>query len=192
MDNLQFWLYVIIGVIYLISQVRKKAKSQAPQPKPSTRRPDPETTMFKPQSQPQQQSTAPKPISFEDLLREITEGKTTSAEPVEQPYKTEPEYVDYDDNLEDEEDTYQPVIPDYQKTDPIYKQYEQAKAYDYASNSLEESLKLEDVNMRFGRFTEFDAVKQRGMLEEYTQDLRNPDGFKKAIILSEILNRKHF
>jgi AAA15 family ATPase/GTPase len=29
-------------------------------------------------------------------------------------------------------------------------------------------------------------------LDEYTRDLRDPEGFKKAVILSEILNRRHF
>ncbi|HRJ28395.1 MAG TPA: hypothetical protein PLV21_11255 [Cyclobacteriaceae bacterium] len=188
MDNLQFWLYVIIGVIYLITQVRKKAKEQAPPQRP-VKRQEATTPQFRPE--PQSQTTTPKPISFEDLLREITEAKAPKTEVPYEPYK-QPEYVDYDDDVADEEETYEPVVTDYRKTDPIYKKYEDAKAYDYAGSSLEQTLKLENVDMRFGRFNEFESEKSRNLLEEYTQDLRDPDGFKKAVILSEILTTKHF
>lgn len=190
MDNLQFWLYVIIGVIYLITQVRKKAREQAPPPKRPAQRQQPASPQFKPE--PQQSS--PKPISFEDLLREITEAKNPKQEepPTYAPYK-QPEYVDNDDDVEDEEDEYKPVIPDYRNTDPIYKQYEEAKIHDYSRDSLEESLKLENVAMKYGRFTEFESGQQgTSVLQGYVDDLRDPEGFKKAIIMSEILNRKHF
>jgi len=189
MDNLQFWLYVIIGIIYLITQVRKKAKEQAPPPQRPVQRQE-TTPQFRPETQSQQPTQ--KPISFEDLLREITEAKAPpQSVPQYEPYK-QPEYVDYDDDVVDEEEAYEPVVTDYRKTDPIYKKYEDAKAYDYTSNSLEDTLKLENVDMRFGRFNEFESQKNRNLLEEYTKDLRDPDGFKKAVILSEILNAKHF
>lgn len=189
MDNLQFWLYVIIGIIYLITQVRKKAKEQAPPPQRPVQRNEATTPQLRPETQSQQPTQ--KPISFEDLLREITEAKAPQSAPQYEPYK-QPEYVDYDDDIVDEEEAYEPVITDYRKTDPIYKKYEDAKAYDYASNSLEDTLKLENVDMRFGRFNEFESQKSRNLLEEYTKDLRDPDGFKKAVILTEILSTKHF
>lgn len=189
MDNLQFWLYVIIGVIYLITQVRKKAKEQVPPPKRPVKRKEATTPQLRPE--PHAQTTTQKPISFEDLLREITEAKAPKTEPQYETYQ-QPEYVDYDDEVVDEEEAYEQVVPDYRKTDPIYKKYEDAKAYDYASNLLEQTMRLDDVDMKFGRFNEFESEKGRNLLEEYTQDLRDPDGFKKAVILTEILNTKHF
>jgi hypothetical protein len=202
MDSLQFWLYVIIGVIYLISQVRKKSREQMPQGKPVSK-PAPKTapktqtttTSWKSERTSTESAPSQKPMTFEELLREITEGKTAK-EPTYEPYK-QPEYVDYDDEVVDEEEVLQEeakeeVLVDYRKSDSIYKQFEDAKNYDYAANSLENTWKLENVDMKFGKFKEFEADSQRNLLDEYTRDLRDPDGFKKAVILSEILNRRHF
>jgi hypothetical protein len=193
MDSLQFWLYVIIGVIYLISQVRKKSREQAPQGKPVSPKTE-TTTTWKPEATAE---TAPtqKPMTFVELLREITEGKTAKG-PAYEPQK-ETEYVNYDEETLSkeevfEEEAHEEVLVDYRKTDPIYKQFEEAKHYDYAANALENTWKLEDVDMKFGKFKEFEAERQRNLLDEYTRDLRDPEGFKKAVILSEILNRRHF
>lgn len=198
MDSLQFWLYVIIGVIYLISQVRKKSREAKPESRPAEKpvvKTETPSTRWKTEPTASQPSTTQKPMTFEELLREITEGKTAK-EPTYEPYK-QPEYVDYDDEVVDEEEVLQEeaqeeVLVDYRKTDSIYKQFEDAKNYDYAANALENTWKLENVDMKFGKFKEFEGERQRNLLDEYTRDLRDPDGFKKALILSEILNRRHF
>jgi hypothetical protein len=189
MDNLQFWLYVIIGVIYLITQVRKKSKEQSLPPKtPVSREKEIETPRWK-TTAPSTQA-APKTISFEDLLREITEAKIPKSEPDYQP-NTASEYTNYDDDIQAESIDYEEEVT-YTYNDPIYKQYEEAKSRDYSSLSLEESMKLENVNMEYGRFKEFESTTNVNLLEQYAQELRDPQGFKKAIILSEILNTKHF
>lgn len=198
MDSLQFWLYVIIGVIYLISQVRKKSREQMPQGKPAskpTSQAGTPTTPWKSETTSTQPASSQKPMTFEELLREITEGKASKEPTYEEPYK-QPEYIDYDDDIEDEEEAVLEesrgeTFTDYRQTD-TFKLFEDAKNYDYEANSLENTLKLESVDMRFGKFKEFETENQRNLLEEYTADLRDPDGFKKAVILSEILNRRHF
>jgi hypothetical protein len=53
-------------------------------------------------------------------------------------------------------------------------------------------MNLSDVNTSFGKFKEFEVKTERNILTEYTKDLRDPKGFKKALVLSEVLNRKHF
>lgn len=192
MDNIQFWLYVIVAVIYLISAARKKAKKQnQPEDFPeTTTRP---TARQYDEPAPTQR---PKPVTFEELLREITEGKLATPPPVterspeySQP-KPQPEYVDYDDEIEDEEKSLEEVTAvDEERTTKIY---EEAKKLAFYRPSLEETLKVQDVNTTYGKFAAFEAKQDTNLLLEYTKDLRDPKGFKKALILSEILNRKHF
>ncbi|MBX2966141.1 MAG: hypothetical protein KF845_08350 [Cyclobacteriaceae bacterium] len=193
MDSLQFWLYIIIGAIYVISQIRKKAREaqsgQKPASKPVQKAETTTTTTTWKQHPPTtaEPVTTQKPMTFEELLREITQAKAP-AETTYEPYQ-ETEYADYE--VEGTEVLQEKPVTSYQQ-DPVYKQFQEAKQYDYAANPLEDTLKLEDVDMKYGKFREFEAEARGSLLDEYTRDLRDPDGFKKAVILSEILNRRHF
>jgi len=167
MDRFQFWLYVIIGVVYFISRMRKKQKdlgkgSQIEGPPPT-------------------KNTVPKALSFEDLLREITQGKSQPAADT---------VVDYDDNLEDEEQDLEDVEYDYRKEDKVFETYENAKQQAFLRPSLEETIKLSDTAVGFGKFKEFDGAKGRNLAAEYLKDFRNPASLKKAVVLAEILKTK--
>lgn len=185
MDDLQFWLYVIIGVIYLLTQIRKKAKQGAPRQAPQPRKPV--TTQWK------QETATPaetqKPMSFEDLLREITEAKTVSKTP--QYEEPEPEYVDYDDFAEEDKTVLTETDTDYSDT-KTYREFEEAKFKDYTRGTLEDTLKLENVKVEFGKFKEFAAQERVNLLELYTRDLQDPNGLKKAFVLSEVLQPRYF
>lgn len=176
--------YIVLGLIYFIVNALKKKK------------PENEPGPDRPQSRPQ--TNKPQPVTFEDLLREITEGKQPEKFP-ESPInqqKTEyrqphpkPAYVDYDDDLEEEERSLEKTSFDDERSN---KAYEEAKRMAFNRPSLEETLKLDQVNTTFGRFKEFEKKQNSGVLFDYVKDLRDPKGFKKALILSEVLNRKHF
>lgn len=177
-------IYLIIGIIYfLFNRLKKKA-------------PEDEQEMETPPGQ-SPESTSPRPMSFEELLREITEGKqqqnqpppVREREPDYRPVPAQPAYIDYDDDIEAEEKSLEKVSFDEERTNKVY---EDAKKMAFNRPSLEESLKLADVNTTYGKFSEFDRKAEPNLLLEYTKDLRDPKGFKKALILSEILNRKHF
>jgi hypothetical protein len=192
MDDFQFWLYVIIGVIYLISQVRKKSKAgqelppERPQPRQKTK---PQTSW---KSEEVSSAPSPKPITFEELLKEITASKEKPVAETQSYEEYQPEYEDYDDRVEDEiKDIEEEAVTNPQKNS-IYQQFEEAKYKDYTKDTLEESLKLANVNMKYGRFKEFESSKEVNLLEAYASDLRNPEGLKKAFVLSEIFNRKEF
>jgi hypothetical protein len=190
MDNLQFWLYVIIGVIYLITQVRKKSKEQSlPPQSPAPRTEVSQTPRWK--SEPQTSSPAPKTISFEDLLREITEAKSPKSEPEYKPYSV-PEYTNYDDEIPEEGIDSAGEEVTYTYNDPMYKEYEEGKSRDYAFESLENTRKLENVKMDYGRFRQFETASNVNLLDLYTRELRDPEGFKKAVILTEVLKPKYF
>lgn len=177
--------YIILGIVYFIFNALKKKK------------PEQEQGSDLPQSRPQ--TNKPQPVTFEELLREITEGKsqkfpespvspqkTEYRPPVTRPAQT---FIDYDDDLEAEEKSLERTNFDDERSN---KAYEEAKRMAFNRPSLEETLKLDQVNTAFGRFKEFEKKQDSGVLTEYIKDLRDPKGFKKALILSEVLNRKHF
>ncbi len=173
MDDFKVIIWIIIGIIYLLSRARKKDATSAPRQRQSRRTED---------SQPDQPRPAPK--TFEELLREIEGAKQPRRpEPI-----TEPDVVDYDENLGPEEQNLEEVTPSYKRPDEeIYKVYESAKAQAFARPSLEETVKLEDTIVRFKQFKGYEKEVRRNVLQEYVQELRHPEGFKKAFILSEIL-----
>ncbi len=178
--DIQFWIYIIIIVITLIARSSKK--------KP---------TSFDPGSD-VDNTPQNKPISFEDLLREIQSAKTPakpvaappSYKPVLEERKYESDYEDYDDNLE-EEVTQKPVIYDTHQDDVIYDTYEKAKMAAFERPSLEESMKVEDTKVTFGQFKEYNSrVQQNSVASQLRKELASKQSFKRAFLLSEVLNRK--
>ncbi len=187
MDNFQFWLYIIIAVIYVISRALKKGKEQAPQGQPGET--DVET--------PSNEGEIPKQLTFEELLREITESRQPKpkAQPVLRPVqkvtpKPEPSFVDYDDDLNEEAEELEDVNYEYEKQDRTFDIYEKAKKEAFLRPSLEETLYKEKKEIDYSRFKEFSITRRNTLLDEYVKELRTPSGFKKAVVLSEILNRR--
>ena len=177
MDDYKIWFYLILGIIYVLSKALKKPKGQ------STSNPD--STY----SETSQREPAEKPLSFEELLREITEGKKPASQPAQKPLPTT-QYVDYDDDIPDEEQDLEDINYDYKNEDKIYETYEKAKKEAFNRPSLEETLKLQPMS-EFGRFKEFEDNEKNTVLSEYSEAFNDPEGVKKAFVLSEIFNRKY-
>lgn len=165
--------YLLIGIGYaLYSWLTRKRQ---PQPDMDAEPPVP------------QRGTTPKQITFEELLREITQAKQESQQPAPQ----EVSVLDYDDEIEDDYEDLEEA--ELKRERPLYyEDYEKAKSMAFERPSLEETIKLEDVKVKFDRFSVFEQQQTRNLLEEYAGELRNPEGLKKAFVLSEILNRKYF
>lgn len=181
--DFQFWLYVIIGVIYFLSRVLKK---QVP---PPGKEGDGKVTERVPEQR-NTQSTGPKPMTFEDLLREITEAKQAHRPAYEPESRTET-VIDYDDDIADEEQDLETIAPEYTTDDTRSNEvYEEARRQAFMRPSLEETMNVRDTEVSFGKFKGFEQEQQRNLLEEYTKDFQDPEGLKKAIVMSEILNRK--
>jgi cell pole-organizing protein PopZ len=180
MDNIQFWIYAIIIVVSILSRLLKKKPVDQASPY------EPRNTVGQEPSQ--------KPISFEDLLREIQASKAPERKPVVQKtieYK-DPEYEveDYDDEIEEEvvvAEKKRYRDPEPSKTFDIY---EKAKQAAFNRPSLEETMKVEDTVVKFGQFKGYQQDTEVNVLAEYVKDLQSPESFKKAFILSEVLNRK--
>jgi hypothetical protein len=173
MDNLQIWIYVILGIVYLIGKARKKPEQP---PVQQRRQRGGEFT----------EQVGPKPLTFEDLLREITEAKEVETKPVLRPAQ---ELQDYDDELVEETE---PERPDYDfRKQETYKTFEQSKYEAFNRLSYEETMKLEDTDMKFGKFQAFEEEKGPSMAAKVAMDFADMDKVKRAFIMSEIFNRKY-
>jgi hypothetical protein len=172
--DLQFWIYVAIVVLSILAQARKKKKQQEEQNLPGP-------TSESPQ--------APKPISFEDLLREIQQSKQPEPAPkVPQPsYPQYDEVVNYDGDLEAEEKSLEQPAPAYANS---YEIYEKAKADAFSRPSLEETMKVEDTDVQFGQFEKYKKVKETVPATSFAETFQDFDQFKRAFVMAEILKPK--
>jgi hypothetical protein len=51
-------------------------------------------------------------------------------------------------------------------------------------------MKLNDTDTSFGRFKEFDQQRPKNLVEVYLTDFKDPQGLRKAVVMSEILKTK--
>jgi len=179
-----FWFYIFLAVVYLVTRALKKAGEprEVGTPPPGRARSEERTT-----GQPQRQMT------FEELLREITEAKQPKQQstPPRRYEEVEPQqtYVDYDDQIGEEEQSLEEV--DYSPEQRVYREYEEGKRIAFQRPSLEETMALEAKTrqVEYGKFKEFEVEEERPVLERYL-DIDDPEGWKKAVVMSEILNRR--
>ena len=127
--------------------------------------------------------------AFEELLREMEKQKRLQSVPAPAKGTEPPKKTGTSGTLLDT------VIPDYQDDDTVKSYNEGVKsAFNYKSLedtvSLEESLKLSDVKPMYKKFEEYSAESEVSLAAQYADDLRHPQGLGKAIVLSEILNRR--
>lgn len=168
MEDFSFWWYIIAAVIYFLT--RGKKKKEQPTSRPGTERNPPQTQQ---------------PKSFEELLREITEGpREESPEPVRQePVVIKPEPV---------------KEPETQRLEGERRAF----ADDESKRVYEESIKMaEGADIAFEPDEHFKAprlFKGSEQEDEETTSLADElrEGFdmdeaKKAVIYAEILNRRY-
>ncbi|MFM7487593.1 MAG: hypothetical protein ACKO13_11835 [Cytophagales bacterium] len=174
-DSPSFWIWLIIVVISFFAQRKKKQT-------PSV---DRDSAPMGPES---------KPISFEDLLKEIEASKNPQQTIFqEQKTKSQPVANDTDDDDELLEEAQGQERVDYKKRDEdtTFDVYEKAKQAAFNRPSLEETMKVEDTEVKFGQFKGYQQEQSSTTAHAYVKDLQDPEGFKKAFIISEILNRKY-
>lgn len=185
MDDIKIIIWIIIGLVYLFSRRKKKpVRTEPSRPVEADQEYD---------------APAPKPVTFEELLREIQGMKKPAPAPrpippptsYEQPTgKKAWEPYPYDVEGAPERKQLEDTNYDYRNEDKIYEVYENATKQAFVRPSLEETLKLEDTVVRFDQFKEYETAGKRSFLDEYVKELKNPKGFKKAFIMSEILQRR--
>lgn len=180
MDNyieLIIYLLIIVGSGIVQAFRNKKKKEQESQNIPP---PPPQPRRRREVSSPEADTTTRRPGSFEDILREL----------MGDPRETQPEY---------EPEPYRP---------PVRREETRRESEDYKSASgtyqkaIDEAGKAEKLNDRIDLENLDDFIQPRRMsvnkpktskfAREVRAMLQNPESARKAIILSEILNRKHF
>ncbi|MEJ0032075.1 MAG: hypothetical protein WDO15_17625 [Bacteroidota bacterium] len=179
---LSFWIYIIVAIVFAVIRQMKKSAKQVGETPQKTSGDD---------------NSPNKPMTFEELLREIQASKTPAPPqtpaplPAKTTYKPVKSYdVDYDDDLEEEAKGLE-TIPTRKYDDSRSTElYEKAKKEAFYRPSLEETMKLSTTDMEFGHFKEYDAPSKRSIASEVLENFKDPEGFKKAFIMSEILKRK--
>jgi hypothetical protein len=157
--DLQFWIYLIIGAIYLISRALKKPEQQQPK----------DVHDYKPDRQVRYDSTPPiekpKQLTFEELLREITEAKQPKPTVAAAPAYPKADVVDYDEEIGEEEQDLETVTYEDRRKNNIYNTgYEEAKRQAFERPSLEETMNVRDTDMQFGKFKVFEQKKKSSLL----------------------------
>jgi hypothetical protein len=160
MDD-KFWFYIIAAVIWFLVRGRKKKQQAGEEPTESSR--------------PQQTQ---RPVSFEDLLREITEKREQEHVPVPQP---------------------EPVRQ--QAREPEFEMGRtQVFADDETRRVYEESVRLaEGYDLEYEPDQKFISKKlfkhipddrEPSVADEIREGLRSPMTVRKAVIYGEILQRR--
>jgi len=166
MDEIKIVFWIIIGLIYIFSRSKKK---QAP---PATPAPD--------------AGDGRRPMTFEELLQEIQQGKKAE-EPQPAPVAVS---RPREQTVYSEKTTLEDADYDYRKQDKIYEIYEQATRDAFQRPSLEETLKLEDTIVRYKQFKSYEKESKPSLARQYALELKDPTNFRRAFIMSEILNRR--
>jgi hypothetical protein len=179
----QFWIYIIIGVIYFLSRLLKKPE-QANGESPETQRP----AQRRPRQSEPTMSERPKPLTFEELLREITEGKQSQKQETEP--APERRYESFETDIGEEARSLEQVSIDEAEDARIFKAYEDAKKQVVERRSLEETLSLKDTVVDFRKFDAFENQKKKRLTDDFIKLIRNPVTLKQAVVMSEILKRK--
>jgi hypothetical protein len=186
----QFWIYIVIGVLYFLSRFFKKPE-QGAEEAPKSQQPE----RRRPVRTEQTATEEPRPLTFEELLREITEGKQAQKrQPMPEPepeHEPVPRYEPYEQAMGEEARSFEDVRTDEVESARKWKPYEQVIQEAPERRSLEETLRLQDTVVSFGKFAAFDKKQdQKKILNDYIKIIRNPESLKQAVVMSEILRRK--
>lgn len=178
MDNIENYLYVLFAVIYIISRIIKARNKQAKSKQPQQTQKQSPLGQQPRAVQPQNQQRPKKTFSFEDILKEF---EKNLAGPEEEEYAHErPLPVE---EIRHEKPTPVPVKPAETTPNP-YQSYTGSSA-----KTIKEEIELESKTT-FVRSDNY--VLKENVASEYIKMLQDPQGFKNAIVLSEIINKKYF
>lgn len=178
MDDIQFWVYVVFAVIWVVARaLRKKSR---------------ETTKSRPKSPLETEDSQEAPVSFEELLEEITGRKSLKEE--QKPIETYQEDVGHNSGpYGEEEDRAEESI----KSEGSKRHF----ADDESRRVYEESIKRAEQQEEFEPAEGYQSIKlvsrkeeeeeSSGFSKEIAEMFSDTDGARKAVILGEILNRKY-
>lgn len=191
-------IYIVFAIIYFV--VRMLKKKQQP--------PDATERDFEQETGQGGQPTSERPVSFEDLLRELTGQKQPQQAPPPPPEETRAparnqrrdfQFPSDGDNYEDVQEEWEDkevAVLKEGSTTRVFADEESKRIYEKSISQVknqEDELEkqLERAKSRFKEF-EIQEEQTSAVREEIVEMLQSSEGAKKAIILSEILNRKYW
>jgi len=131
-----------------------------------------------------------RPMTFEDLLREIQTSKSTERKPAPEPVKPFQSYEEITEETVNENLPETEYSRDTFTSSETYKSYEKAKTEAFQRASLEETMSLASTDLKYSKFSEYQAIKEPSIADKLSADFRDPDTLKKYFIINEVLNRK--
>ncbi|EOZ98378.1 hypothetical protein A33Q_1032 [Indibacter alkaliphilus LW1] len=173
-------IYIIAIIIYFIYTALKKGKG-----------PEDVNTPENPE-----QEAPRKQVSFDDLLREIREGQQERERDFEESgqgevIESKPVRKQKEVQQARRADSYQPQSIDQPKEFHKF-QGEIADVEKPKLKTLDEQVKLNSKLEGLKSTIEVEELEEVSGMNKYKSLLKNPETVKEAVVLSEILNRKHF
>lgn len=173
MDDIQTWIYIIIGVIYFVIRSFRKKTPEIPNESPV------DTT--NPQ---RSDSERRKPLTFEELLKEFTdpESRQTEEEVVEEVRRPEPEKTKEDFAKEGSTRRFSD-----EESRKVYEEsIKQAEGFEIPYDT-DEDYHIE----KFKAIPHDHDEEEDTVADDIRSMLSQPEDAKRAIILGEIINRKY-
>ena len=171
MEDLQLWVYIVFGIIYVISRALKK--KQPPKPGHSPLETEEEIS---------ERPTRRQPATFEELLREITAQQepqevVQEPEPIEEVPRAKPQpKKDFSQEGEKRH----------------FSDEESRKIYERSIADAEQPLKEEPISsIPKVRMQQTEEASTSSFSSDIRAMLSNPSSARKAAILSEIFQRKY-
>lgn len=131
-----------------------------------------------------EEETGPKPVSFEDLLKEIREAQKPKRQ------APEPKPVFQQVVVPQEKLRAKPIA--VRRSEAVEVLDDEAIFYQGAYNSANQNAtKISDVTYE-GSFLKAEAYQTSKKVNRYAAVLKNPQSFRDALVVSEILKPKHF
>ncbi|MFC2186175.1 hypothetical protein ACFCT7_02580 [Fulvivirgaceae bacterium LMO-SS25] len=174
MESLKDFLPILLALLYfLISGLgSKKKKSQ-----PNRRQPSRPT-----EDSPEVNTPSEKPLTFEELLRQIS-GETEEKREVEEELNSTVEEI--------EDDVYETVYGDREESK--YADFSEVDVSQEKYSRLNDRVKIEEEIERKRILEVIDLEEdQKGSSSKIKEMLQSPEGARDAIILSEIIRPKYF
>jgi hypothetical protein len=167
MDDIQFWLYIVFGLIYFVGRFLKKKNKPEDQPEPDTS-----------DRRPQRSKT------FEELLSEFTDEKNPASAPINE---NEVKPVKKSKPITSEASVFE------EGSTRVFSDEESKRIYE-ASIKKAEGIDLdfapaEHFKSKIQR--ELSAEVSSRFASSIREGLRDPEEAKKAVIYAEIFNRKY-
>lgn len=166
--DVELILYIIFIVIAILSRVLKARKENN----------SPTTTSDQGESMDAPPKKTEKTLTFEELLREFT-GEDTSHR---QEQKPQPQYT-----REEEGYSYEEEYADDEIRETYSRSVNEAKKL----KTIDELVSLDEPLERMEHFKQYETEEENTVASEVLEMLQEEEGARKAIILSEIINRKY-